>query len=330
MNRRIAIAGAVGLLAVGVGLWAVGGGEDQEASPEPRATTSTSLSDFTGVVLPGVGGETTTTIEEKGTARLVGTVTGPSGPLAGATVRADRLVAGRVVRHDVLTGPDGRWELRDVPGGRYRVRAFMPPTYAQKAADIRFLADGEEHSFDLQVEDQRGVVVRADVAPDQPLLGEPVNLVVLVVQRTVRPDGVVSTTPVSSTFIELTGLGRWVVADDSGQTDGSTDSTDDTTADTTADTTSTTFGDPTHADEGAVLDGGGRARFELRCVEAGAPGLSLRIPVLVVAEPAPPPSGSTTTTTAPPPTTEEVALDLPDCIDSGATTTTTTPSSTTP
>ncbi|MFL6205289.1 MAG: carboxypeptidase-like regulatory domain-containing protein [Acidimicrobiales bacterium] len=294
--------------------------DDADPSPDPDPTSSTSLSDFSGVDLPGVGGETTTTIEEKGTARLVGSVTGPSGPVAAATVRIDRLVAGRVVRHDVLTGPDGRWELRDVPGGRYRVRAFQPPTYAQKGAEVRFLADGEEHSFDLKVEDQRGVVVRADVAPDQPLLDDPVNLVVLVVQKTVTPDGMVSSQPVANAFVELTGLGRWVVRDDSSQTDGGA----------TDDSTTTTFDDTSSLDEGAVLDGSGRARFELRCAAPGAPGLALRIPVLVVAEPAPPASGSTTTTSQPTSSTQEVALELPDCIDTRSTTTTTTSSSSTP
>jgi carboxypeptidase family protein len=298
--------------------------KDGGPSPDPEATSSTSLSDYTGVVLPGVGGETTTTIEEKGTARLVGSVTGPSGPLAGATVRVDRLVAGRVVRHDVLTGPDGRWELRDVPGGRYRVRAFLAPTYAQAGAEIRFLADGEEHSFDLTVEEHRGVVVRADVAPDQPLRGAPVNLAVLVLERTVSPDGIVSSTPVGSSFVELTGLGRWVARDDTGQTDGSTDSTDATDG-----TTSTTFDDGSTADQGAVLISG-RATFELRCVETGAPGLALRIPVVAAAAPAPPAGGSTTTTAAAAPTTEEVPLELPDCTAPQTATTTTTPSSSTP
>jgi hypothetical protein len=187
---------------------------------------------------------------------------------------------------------------------------------------VRFLADGEEHSFDLTVEDQRGVVVRADVAPDQPLLGDPVNLIVLVVEKTVTPDGVVSSRPVSNAFVELTGLGRWVVRDDSRQTDGGGGATDDSTT--------TTFEDTSNLDEGAVLDGTGRARFELRCAEAGAPGLALRIPVLVVAEPAPPASGSATTTSEPTSSTEEVSLDLPDCIDPHRTTTTTTSSSSTP
>jgi len=314
----------VALLALAVLLGACTDDKDSGPPPDPEATSSTSLSDYSGVDLPGVGGATTTTIEEKGTARLVGTVTGPSGPLASATVRIDRLVEGRVVRKDVLTGADGRWELRDVPGGRYRVRAFQAPTYAQAGADLRFLADGEEHTFDLTVEDQRGVVVRADVAPDQPLLEGAVNLVVLVVQKTVTPDGIVSSTPVANTFVELTGLGRWVVRDEAGETDGSTDGLDGTDL-----TTSTTFEDNTTADQGVVLSAAGRARFELRCIHTGAPGLALRIPVLVAAAPGPPASGSTTTT-EPSEATEEVSLELPGCIDPQTTTTSTAPSTSTP
>jgi hypothetical protein len=282
---------------------------DDDAGPSPttESTTPTSLADYTGVVLPGVGGETTTTIEEKGTARLVGTVSGPEGLLAGATVRIERLVDGREIRHDVLTGPDGRWELRDVPGGRYRVRAFLAPVYAQTKSETKFLTDDDEHSFDLKVEDQRGVVVRSDVAPDQPVVDNAVNLVVLVVQRVVGDDGVVRARPLTGTFVELTGLGRWVARDDS--------------------TTTTILDDGSGGggsfDQGATLSGDGRATFELQCVQAGAPGLALRIPVLVIPPPAPAGTGSTTTTTAPGQTTEEVPLDLPACVDPAAANTTT-------
>jgi Carboxypeptidase regulatory-like domain len=291
--------------------------KDAGPAPKPAATSSTTLADYTGVVLPGVGGETTTTIDDTGTARLVGTVSGPSGPLAGATVRIDRLVAGREIRHDVITASDGRWELRGVPGGRYRVRAFQAPAYAQAGAEVRFVNDGGETKFDLRVEDQRGVLARADIAPDQPLVGSAVNLVVLVVQRTVSPDGIVRSTPVANTFVELTGLGRWVVRDDRSTTE---------TTETTllpGETTSTTSGGGDTSDQGVVLSDAGRARFELQCVRPGAPGLRLRIPVLVVADPAPP--GTGTTTAAPAPTTEEVALEVPACVDPQATTTTTTP-----
>src|SRR5690606_1191562 len=106
-----------------------------------------SVVDLSGVALPVVAGETTSTLRETGTARLVGTVTGPDGPVAGATVRIERLVAGREVRTDVTTASDGRFALDGVPGGRYRVRAFLPPDLAQTAPELRFVADGGEHAF---------------------------------------------------------------------------------------------------------------------------------------------------------------------------------------
>ncbi len=284
-------------------LLACTGEDDGGPTPSTASTTSTSVVDRSGVVLRGVEGETTTTIDDQGTASLVGVVRGPTGPLAGATVRVDRLVAGREVRRDVVTAADGSWELRGVPGGRYRVRAFLPPVFSQAVAEARFLADGAEHTFDLVVEDQRGVVVRADVAPDAPALGAPVNLVVLVVQRTVDVDGVVRSAPLAGAVVELTGLGRWVLRDD-------TRVGDDTT-------TSSTFLEP--ADPTSVLSGAGRARFELVCTRTGAPGLALRVPVVVQAFPGAPPSGATTTTAAGPVTTSEtVPLTLPACVDPSA------------
>lgn len=296
MNRRV--------LAVVVVLAAAACSGDDDAGPSPttRPTTPTTVVDRSGIVLPRVGGETTTTIDERGTAVLVGTVRGPAGPLATATVRVERLVAGREIRRDAVTDADGRWELRGVPGGRYRVRAFLAPVYAQTDADVRFLADGEEHRYDLVVDDQRSVVVRADVAPDAPLVGGAVNLVVAVARRTVDADGIVRAAPAAGTVVELTGLGRWVLRDDGTTTD-------------TAD-----LSDPPRATSIRLSDAG-RARFELVCRAAGAPGLALRVPVVVQAPPGVP---STTATTAPLVTREEVRLELPDCAVAGQTTSTTT------
>lgn len=273
------------------------GGDEAGPSPTTDATTTTTTTtptssvDLSGVVLPPVGGETTTTIDETGTARLVGTVRGPTGPLAGATVRTERIVGGDEVRRDVVTGPNGRWELRDVPGGRYRVRAYLAPGFAQTTAEVRFLADREEHTFDLVVNDQRGLVVRADAAPDQPTVGGLVNVVVLVAQRTVDRNGVVGSAPLAGSTVELSGLGRWILLDGG--------------------TTSTTL-DPS-APATAGLSDGGRARFQLRCASPGPPGLVLR--VLRPVDTAPPEEA------APPVDIETVPLDLPACAEAPVDTT---------
>ncbi|MEO7430146.1 MAG: carboxypeptidase-like regulatory domain-containing protein [Acidimicrobiales bacterium] len=292
-------------------------------TPDPRSTTT--VVDRSGIALAGVPGQTTTTILEHGTATLTGSVRGPGGLVVGATVRIERLVAGRVVRSDVLTGPDGRFLLGGVPGGGYRVRAFLAPSLAQVKPEIRFLDDGKEHSFDLAVEKQSGLVVRADVAPEPPLLGKAVNLVASVAERSVSADGIVRSTPVVGVTVELAGLGRWVLREDTSSTDGgSASSTSTSVGVRSSTTTSTTVRTGTAPSAMARTDGSGQVRYELRCHTAGAPGLVLRVPVTVM--PAPDATGAT----GPPSTiTESVELDLPDCIDPATTTTTTSPTTST-
>ncbi len=307
MTRRAVVAGAAALLLLAASCT----GDDDDAGPAPTptdVTTPTSLVDRSGVVLRPVGGVTTTSIQEQGRARIVGTVRGPTGPVAGATVRVERvLVGGRTAPTDVATGPDGRFELAGVPGGRYRVRAFLAPSLAQTTAEVRFLADGEEHQLDLVVEDQRGLVVRADVAPDPPTVGAPLNLVVLVTSRQVDADGVVRATPVAGREVELGGLGRWVAlaAAPAGGADPDPD------------------GPTGSATQVLRIDAAGRVRIELRCVAPGLPGLSLRVPVLV-APPAAAPGGPTATSSPPMTTVEVVDLDLPACAGAQPGTSTTT------
>lgn len=299
---------------------------DVQPAPTTRPSTPTSVVDRSSIALAGVPGETTTTIVERGTAVITGEVRGPGGTVPGATVRIERLVAGREVRTDVVTGPDGRYVLGGVPGGRYRLRAFSAPSLVQLDPDIRFLADGEEHVLDLRVEQQGGLVVRADVAPDTPIVGEAVNLVAMVGTRTVSRDGVVTTAPVAGATVELDGLGRWVLRSPRPPTSTTTTRplpgrTTTTTSPTARSTTAT-----------ARTDGSGLARFELVCAAPGSPRLSLRIPA---APPAPAgPTDPSAPTGVPAATFETVALELPDCVaaptGAPAVTTTTTPASSSP
>ena len=294
-----------------------GGDDDSGPTPSTDATVSTSVVDYSGVLLAGVRGETTSTIVETGTASLTGSVQGPGGLVPGATVRIERLVADREVRTDVLTGADGRFLLGNVPGGRYRVRAFLPPSLVQLEPEVRFLADEEEHTFDLVVEQVGGLVVRADVAPEPPVVDDAVNLVASVSTRSVGADGIVRSTPVTGTTVELVGLGRWRLRSPEEE-----DPPDDGPGPTTSFTFGTTTSTTTRASAPSTLartDANGMVRYELRCEVAGDPGLALRVPVTIT-----PPPGPTGASSPPQQGTETVTLQLPACI--GATP----PPSTTP
>jgi hypothetical protein len=290
-------------------------GDADSPAPAPGdvSTTSTSVVDRSGIVLPGVAGATTSTVIERGTTQLTGSVQGPEGLVVGATVRIERLVAGREVRADVLTGPDGRFVLADVPGGRYRVRAFLAPGLAQLQPEALFLEAGEQYDFALTVVPQSGLIAMADVAPKPPTLAGAVNVVVQLSSRVVDLDGVVRATPVVGVQVELSGLGRWVLRDDRPAPSTSTTSGrfDPTTTTTIARQAPSPF---------AITDPTGRVRFELRCQNPGPSGLYLRVPVREA-----PPAGSVPGTPGAV-VQQSVDLTLPECVDP-ATATTAPPSS---
>lgn len=289
-----------------------GGGE--EAAPDPverPPRPSTTRVDHTGVVLGVVPGETTTTVVASGRAALVGTVRGPGGPAPGATVRVERLAPGGPTT-DVVADAEGRYELRGVPGGRYRIRAFRPPTLAQTQPEIRFLEDAVEHRIDLDVADRSGPVVIARAAPDPPLLHQAVNLVVQIGTRRVDGDGVVRTEPVPGLQVELSGLGSWQLASASPTT---TTTRPGGGPPFTTTTTTAPVGPSTAT---ATTDGEGRARWSLVCRRTGPPGLSIRYAVRRPAPPAPDPQpGEEAPPPAPAPEVviETAGLDLPSCID---------------
>jgi hypothetical protein len=289
------------LLAAAVLVGACSDDDEAGRGPSRPSDPTTSLVDYSGVALHGVPGATTTTLDEKGTASILGTVTGPAGAVAGATVRIERLVGGQERRTDVLSGADGRFELRGVPGGRYRVRAFLAPALAAPP-DLRFLADGQEHTFDLALTDQRGVVARAAVAPDPPYLGEDLNLAVVVATRSVDPDGVVRSVPVAGVRVELDGLGAWVLTEDAAR--GPLQPRAPTTSEAPSFPSTTGF-----------TDAAGQVRYELTCVQPGAPGLSLLVAVTVT-----PPAVEGQPPPVPEQRTERLDLKVPDCIDPTATT----------
>lgn len=196
-------------------------------APSVPPTTTTTIIDYSGVGLAGVGGRTTTTVAMgPGKATLTGIVNGPDGPVPGAVVHAERIVGDASATTDILTGPDGRFAMPTIFGGRYRVRAWKPApdNLALVEPQVFFLEGSEKKDLTLTVARFQGVSVTAAIAPDPPLIEAPANLVVQAVSRSVGNDGIVRSAPLPAVRAELFGTGDWRVltpvattADDAGR-----------------------------------------------------------------------------------------------------------------
>ena len=176
----------------------------------------------TGDTLPGnlesiaqrpVPGATTTTLPPigPGGASIVGTVFGPGGPVGGATVEADRFVGNQVTSLKVTTAADGSYLVGSVLGGRYRIRAWQPPTLDMTQPQIFFLGSTESRQVDLHMGAFSGPDVATSVNPDLLEIGQPANFVVQVTTPTVGTDGVVRDRPDSGVQVTLSGSSAWTV-----------------------------------------------------------------------------------------------------------------------
>lgn len=266
--------------------------------PPPSLAPSTSTTappDLSGISLSAVPGRTTTTIVMgPGSATLNGTVAGPDGPVAGATVRLERLVGDAVATADVVALADGTWSAPAVLGGRYRVRTWRAPDLALTTPEVFFLEGKETKELNLKVARFTGLGVTFDIAPNPPVVDELASLELVVAERAVDDQGVVRATPVPRASVELFGTGAWRLPSSN----------------------------PT------ITDGVGQASWQIVCRDEGKQPLSvlvadsasftIDVPACVEA----PPETTTTTVDAPRTTTTTGAAPA-------ATTTTTTRSSTT-
>jgi hypothetical protein len=235
---------ALALLAVTAGA-ACSGDETPKALPErppSEAAPSTSEVDLSTVELARVPGRTTTTVDQgPGNATLAGTVSGPDGVVAGATVRVERLVGDAVISIDVVTDAVGAWRMAAIKGGRYRVRAWRVPDLAQRGVSVFFLGATESRSLPLALARQGGIGISSSIAPNPPTVDEAANLVVLVTQREVDDQGIVRAAPLGGVSAHLAGSGDWTL-------DG---------------------------ENLAFTDGDGRASWQLTCRSLGSQPLSV-------------------------------------------------------
>jgi len=219
-----------------------------------------------------VAGATTTTLPAigPGTASINGTVTGPNGPVGGATVEVDRFVGYAYATARTTTAADGTWSFRNILGGDYRIRAWQAPALSMITPDLLFLVGGQPQSATLQLTQFQGPQVQAAINPASPVVDVPANLVVQVTNPVVDANGVVTAPPVAGAAVTLVDGPDWSVANGNPQT----------------------------------TDGHGQATFQLQCTGTGSAPLSAQVgqdpPVkLTMPSCSPPPPTTTTSTTNP-------------------------------
>lgn len=121
-----------------------------------------------------------------GTALITGRVSDArtGGAVAGAEVS---LVAGGATIGTVRTSADGRYELKDVPSGTWRLRAVALNYVAQETGDIT-LGAGETRTVDFALVPNRALVVRKSVSTSTSTTGDIVGYAITVENLT---DGIV-------------------------------------------------------------------------------------------------------------------------------------------
>lgn len=173
--------------------------------PTTTSQLRASLADESLPTLPGTSTTTTTVSLEQGTVTLTGLVTGPDGPVGGATVRIERIVGDQVGTKDVVTAKNGRYTAARIKGGRLRVRAWRSPDVAGTQNVVVF-ASGTT-TLDLEVRKYGGTDVQWAIAPRSPTVGQLVNLVVQLSTTAVGADGLAGIEPLSGVGVSLTPLG---------------------------------------------------------------------------------------------------------------------------
>jgi len=126
-------------------------------------------------------------------------------------VRVERLVGDASASADVTAGPDGRWALPGVLGGRYRVRAWRTPDMALLEPEIFFLEATEARLVSLVVSRFGDTSSASAVAPEPPIVDQPANLAFGVFRRVVDAEGIVRSAPLAGVSALLAGPGQWSV-----------------------------------------------------------------------------------------------------------------------
>ncbi len=132
-----------------------------------------------------------------GKSRISGSVQVEGEPAPGAVVRLERHTSTGTGVRDLIVGADGRFRARKLPGGRYRVRAWIPGMATMTSSDVFFLEAEEAISrdYELQLIDLERRVEFVDGGTMT--VGLTGSFGVAISRNDVDSDGIVVTAPVS-------------------------------------------------------------------------------------------------------------------------------------
>ena len=195
-------------------------------APGPSTTTTTTIPvDFSEVALapitPGKAPPVTRP-PGPGKASIAGRVVDDHGaPVPGALVRASYYFdPAKPEIIEVLSGADGTYRFDKLFGGRWRIRAWLPPVLATLEQPSFFLSATEQKVLDLKVKAVPDMDVTSKMAPDPPLVGWLAELAVLVVTQTVNAEGKVERLPAAGTEVTLAAGSSWSLSGSAAQPTG--------------------------------------------------------------------------------------------------------------
>lgn len=139
-----------------------------------------------------------------GELRLFGTVSGNDGPVAGATVAIERLTTEGIGEVRVQTNAEGKWVAAKLPGGKYRVRAWIPGLLTSGGSEVRYIATDEkkaEFAFTILGIDQTPTI--EFVHGGSIYEGHGGAVAMAMAQRTIDENGVIVTAPVVGSLITV-------------------------------------------------------------------------------------------------------------------------------
>lgn len=142
-----------------------------------------------------------------GRATLSGTVTLPTGPAAGATIRLERHTADGVAVADVTAGADGTWKAAGIQGGRYRVRAWLKGQATMTGSAVFFLGGDERRPLDFALDPVDTTPKMSFSKKGDIYLGGTGTVAVSVKVRSVDDDGVAVTNGLAGAIITLAPTG---------------------------------------------------------------------------------------------------------------------------